>query len=99
MNGPFKNLHTTNGRADCQLELLDAEGLNQHGLRVHDVANIDEGESGTVHAAAVSIDGGRAGGSITRAENIDADHAIAFEIEQPAGSEELRPPCGHLRRS
>ena len=36
------------------------------------------------------------GGAVAGAEDVDAEDAVVFEVEQAAGSKELRPPLRHL---
>jgi hypothetical protein len=77
----------------------DAEVVDELDLGVDDVADADEGEGWAVELAGGGIDGAGAGGAVTGAEDVDADDAVAGEIEQAevAGQEELRPPGAYLR--
>src|SRR5450755_2234735 len=99
LNRPFKNLHAANRSTDRQLQLLNTQRLDEHGLRMHDVAHIDERKRGTVRRPGIWIDRAGPGRSVTGSENVDTNDAVAFEIEQATGRKQLRPPRGHLCRT
>src|ERR1017187_3728119 len=98
-NGPLQHLHAADGGSDGELELGDAEVVDELDLGVDDVADIDEREGWAVGLAGGGVDGAGAGGPVTGTEDVDADDAVAGEIEQAqvAGQEELRPPGSYLR--
>ena len=68
------------------LSLLDAEGVEQLGLRVDVVADGDEGKVGAVDAAGVGIDGAGPGGAVAGAEDVDADDEVVLESSRPPGA-------------
>ncbi len=96
-DGPLEDHHAADGCADDELEAGDAEVVDELDLGVDDVADADEGEGGAVELAGGGVDGAGAGGTVTGAEDVDADDAVAGEIEQAevAGEEELRPPVAN----
>src|ERR1035438_4385020 len=100
-NGPLQHLHAADRGADGELEARDAEAVDELDLGVDDVADVDEGEGWAVGLAGGGVDGAGAGGPVTGAEDVDADDAVAGEIEQAqvAGQEELRPPGSDLCRA
>src|SRR5271157_89070 len=94
---PLQRLHAADGRADHDSQMLHAEIVEHMRLRAHNVANCHHRKIRPIRLAGCRIDGGWPGRSVTGAENVGADDAIARQIEYAA--KHLGPPVGSARRS
>ena len=72
---------------------LDAEMVEQHGLRPHHVADGDDRKFQAPGLAGRRIGRGRAGRAHAGADHIRADHEIAFGVDRPAGADHGLPPA------
>ena len=68
--GPLQRLHAAHRSADHAEQRVDAEPVDQHGLRAHHVGNGDDGEIQTPHLAGGRIGRGRAGRAHAAADHV-----------------------------
>src|SRR3546814_9633319 len=87
--------------ADDGMQPRDAEPVEQHRLRAYHVPDGDDGKAHRIGLAAAGIVAGGAARSHATADDIGADDVIAIGIDQPARTDDLRPPArlsGHRMR-
>ena len=90
--GPFQHLHAAHRPADDAEQLVDAEMVDEAHLRIHHVADGDDGEIQPVWLACVRVDRCRTGRAHAAAENVWADDEVAVGIDRLAGADKRRPP-------
>ena len=73
-----------------------SQELQQMALRPNDIADRNQRKIRAIGPSGFGIDGRGSGGTVTRAQNVAADDAVALVAEQPFVIEQLRPPGGHL---
>ena len=93
---PLQHLHAAHRTARDREQRLDAEMIEQHGLRPHHVADGDDREVEAPGLAGLRIGRGRAGRAHAAADHIRADHEIALGVDRLAGADHGFPPAGLL---
>ena len=96
VDGPLHGLEAAHGAAKHAVEFLDAEAVGEFLLRMHHVADGDDGEGAAVGTPRARVDGRRARGALAPAQYVAADHEEAVGIDCLAGANELVPPAGLL---
>ena len=92
--GPLQRLHAAHRAADHAEQRVDAEAIEQHGLRAHHVGNGDDRKIQPPHFAGGRIGRGRPGRAHAAADHIGADDEVAVGIERAAGADHGLPPAG-----
>ena len=92
--GPLQRLHAAHRAADHAEQRVDAEAVEQHGLRAHHVGNGDDREIQPPRLAGGGIDRGRPGRAHAAADHVGADDEVAVGVERPAGADHGVPPAG-----
>ena len=92
--GPLQRLHAAHRAADHAEQRLDAEAIDQHGLRAHHVGNGDDGEIQPPQFAGGRIGRGRPGRAHAAADHVAADDEVVVGVERPAGADHGVPPAG-----
>ena len=91
---PLQRLHAAHRSADHAEQRIDAQPIDQHGLRAHHVGNGDDGKIQPPHLAGGRIGRGRAGRAHAAADHVRADDEIFVGIERTAGTDHGLPPAG-----
>ena len=92
--GPLQHLHAAHRAADHAEQRLDAEPVEQHGLRAHHVGNGDDRKIQPPGLAGGRIGRGRTGRAHAAADHVRADDEVSVGIERPAGTDHDFPPAG-----
>ena len=93
---PLQHLHAAHRAADHGEQLLDAQMIDQAGLRVDHVANGDDGKVEPVGLAGRGVARGRPRRPHATAEDIGADHEEAAGVDRFARPDQRLPPAGLL---
>ena len=91
--GPLQRLHAAHRAADHAEQRVDAEPVDQHGLRAHHVGNGDDRKIQPPQFAGGGIGRGRPGRAHAAADHVRADDEIAVGIERAAGTDHGFPPA------
>ena len=91
--GPLQRLHAAHRAADHAEQRLDAEAIEQHGLRAHHVGNGDDRKIQPPQFAGGRIGRGRPGRAHAAADHVGADDEVAVGIERAAGTDHGFPPA------
>ena len=91
---PRQHLHAAHGAADDAEELVDAEMIDQRHLRLHHVADGDDGKIQAPGFAGLGIDAGRSRRAHAAAEHVGADDKEAVGVDGLARSHHRLPPAG-----
>ena len=91
--GPLQRLHAAHRAADNAEQRVDAEAVEQHGLRPHHVRNGDDRKIQSPHFAGRGIGRGRAGRAHAAADHVGADDEILVGVERAAGTDHDFPPA------
>ena len=91
---PLQHLHAAHRAAGDREQRVDAEMIEQHGLRAHHVADGDDGKFEAPGLAGLRIGRGRAGRAHAGADHVRADHEIALGVDRLAGADHGLPPAG-----
>ena len=94
---PLQRLHAAHRAADHAEQRVDAEAIDQHGLRAHHVGKGDDRKIQPPHLAGGGIGRGRAGRAHAAADHVRADDEIFVGIERTAGTDHGLPPAGLAR--
>ncbi len=92
--GPLQRLHAAHRAADHAEQRLDAEPVDQHGLRAHHVGNGDDRKIQPPQFAGGGIGRGRPGRAHAAADHVRADDEVTVGIERAAGTDHGFPPAG-----
>ena len=92
--GPLQRLHAAHRAADHAEQRLDAQPIDQHGLRAHHVGNGDDRKIQPPHLAGRGIGRGRPGRAHAAADHVGADDEVLVGVERPAGADHGLPPAG-----
>ena len=92
--GPLQHLHAAHRAADHAEQRVDAEPIDQHGLRAHHVGDGDDGKIQPPHLAGRGIGRGRPGRAHAAADHVGADDEVAVGVERPARADHGLPPAG-----
>ena len=90
---PLQDLHPAHRAAGHREQGLDAEMIEQHGLRPHHVANRDHRKIEAVGLSGGRVERGRAGGPHAAAERVGTDDEIAIGVDRRARADHQRPPA------
>ena len=91
--GPLQRLHAAHRTADDAEQRLDAEPIDQHGLRAHHVGNGDDGEIEPPQLSGGGVDRCRPGRAHAAADHVGADDEVAVGVERPARPDHGLPPA------
>ena len=83
--GPLQRLHAAHRAADHAEQRVDAEPVDQHGLRAHHVGNGDDRKIQPPQLAGGGIGRGRAGRAHAAADHVRADDEIVVGVERRPG--------------
>ncbi len=91
--GPLQRLHATHRAADHGKQRVDAQPVQQHGLRAHHVGNGDDREIQPPQFAGGRIGRGRPGRAHAAADHVAADDEVTVGIERAARADHRLPPA------
>ena len=91
--GPLQRLHAAHRAADDAEQRVDAQTIEQHGLRAHHVGNGDDRKIQPPQFAGGRIGRGRPGRAHAAADHIGADDEVAVGVERTAGADHGLPPA------
>ena len=92
--GPLQRLHAAHRAADHAEQRVDAEAIDQHGLRAHHVGNGDDRKIQSPQFAGGGIGRGRPGRAHAAADHVRADDEVSVGVERTAGTDHGFPPAG-----
>ena len=92
--GPLQRLHAAHRAADDAEQRVDAQTVEQHGLRAHHVRNGDDRKIQPPQFAGGGIGRRRPGRAHAAADHIGADDEVAVGVERTAGADHGLPPAG-----
>jgi len=90
---PLQGLHPAHGAPGDTEQALNAQFVQQHGLRADHVGDGDDGKIETVGFAGFWVLGGGAGASLTAANDIGADHKKLVRVDGAARADHQWPPA------
>ena len=91
---PRQHLHAAHGAADDAKQLVDAEMIDQRHLRLHHVADGDDGKIQAPGLAGLGVDAGRSRRAHAAAEHVGADDEEAVGVDGLARTHHRLPPAG-----